>query len=77
MSKYLSLLVSKLEWVETYMWIGSIARSELTCSSAGEAALSVAGWARETSCAGTENSGLTGVDGGRRDEEYELELLHS
>jgi hypothetical protein len=59
----------------TYMWVGSIARSELTCSSAGEAALGVASGARETPCASPKDSGLTGAHSGRGDEEYELELL--
>ena len=59
------------------MWIGSIAWSELSCSSASKAALGVPGWAWETSRTGTEDSSLTGIDGGRRNEEYELELVQS
>lgn len=59
------------------MWIGSIAWSELSCSSASKAALGVPGWAWETSRTGTEDGSLTGIDGGRRNEEYELELVQS
>jgi hypothetical protein len=59
------------------MWISGIAWSELSCSFASKAALGVASWTRKTSCAGTEDSGLAGAEGGGRDEKYELELLES
>lgn len=57
------------------MWICSIARSELTGAFGCETALGVAAGARKAASACSEDGGFAGLQGARRDEKDELELL--